>query len=102
MAENIIRPIPDKTIKVSKPLGGEPLVPKIIDKDIQFKANDGSYHSTAEGLQQANEAHFQATHKYKSSVLGKEYPATAEGAEQMRKDEANYWERQKITKTSQG
>lgn len=98
MTEDLNKPIPDKTIKVGRPFGGEPAVPKIIDKDIQFKAGDGSYHSTVEGLQQANETHFQATNRYKSSVLGREYPATTEGAEQMRNDEAAYWESQKITK----
>ncbi len=96
MTEDLKAPISTPKILKDKPLKGEGGVSKIIGHNIQFKAHDGSYHSTPEELQQANETHFQATHRYKSSVLGREYPATTEGAEQMRKDEAAYWERQKI------
>lgn len=111
MSEDLNRPIPDKTIKSpipeskilkNNPLGTEQRVPKIIDTGLQYKADDGSYHPTTEGLQQANEAHFQQMNRCKSSVLGRVYPATAEGAEQMRKDEASYWESQKIDTKKQG
>jgi len=88
MSEKLETPIPDKCIKLP--------VSKIIDHGIQFKAHDGSYHETSEGLQRTNEAYFQQTHRYKSGVLGREYPATFEGAKQMREDEAAYWESQKI------
>jgi hypothetical protein len=67
-------------------------------KDIQFKAADGSYHSTPEGLQAAQKTHDSEIQRLKSSVLGREYPNTAEGAAQMRQDEAFYWDSQKKPK----
>lgn len=66
----------------------------------KFIAHDGSEHETPEGLRQRNEEHFRQTHRYISDILRREYPATSEGAEQMRRDKAAYWESQKIRRSS--
>jgi len=61
-----------------------------------FIGNDGKdYHST-DALRTANEAHFQQTHYYKSSVLGREYLPTTEGYAQMKQDERAHWDAQII------
>lgn len=75
-----------------------PEAPKTLGSEVNFRATDGSYHSTTEGLHRANEDYSQRTDRYKSGVLGREYPVTPEGARRMREDEAAYWESQKITK----
>lgn len=89
-----------KGIKIDKI--SQPIKPKTIDnpkipptKDIAFKGDNGKHYDTSDALRQANEAYFQQTNRYKSSILGREYPVTAEGAKQIREDEAAYWQSHK-------
>lgn len=53
-----------KIVKNNHP--GEGLeVPKVTGHDILFKAKDGSYHQTPEGLEAANKEHFKHCYKKK-------------------------------------
>lgn len=58
-----------------------------------FIGPDGQDYYSVEDLAAAREDHFRETHYYKSLVLGREYPPTREGYEQMRKDESAHYDR---------
>lgn len=53
-----------------------------------FIGDDGKDYHSFDALKAANQAHFEQTHYFISSVLDREYPPTLLGAAQMRQDEA--------------
>lgn len=58
--------------------------------DNPFIGDDGKDYHSPKALRAANQVHFARTHHFKSSVLGREYLPTLEGATQMRRDEVEY------------
>lgn len=62
--------------------------------DILFKGRDGKYYPTSDAMQRADEEDAKRNLRYKSSIAGREYPVTREGAEQMQRDEDQYYQNQ--------
>jgi len=86
--DEIDQPINPETINNSE-------ITKKIGKYFKKKSDDGKFYETSSELKQPYEAHFQQKYRIKSRILGREYPATAEGTKQMIEDEEAYGESQK-------
>jgi len=65
----------------------------IVDKNPRLKNEPRT--KFLSGIESRDCPFIEGSRRYKSAVLGKEYPLTDEGFTQMQADEAAYWEAQK-------